>query len=310
MKSMTAFGSAQLDNGPYSYSCEIKSLNSRFIEVNCRGPRFLMSMEPQIIKEVKQTLARGKVEIFFEIKSQQKSTELPELNLMALDHYQGLFRKAHAKLKQQLTDSESIPDLNYRVQDFIRFDQVLTSESGTFNFEKSELHREAVFDCLNQALQMLVEHREQEGKGLKVALIEMVSALNIYKNEVDSLRERIQAKIESQFKEKILGLVKNHEPELGEHSPVNDRIATEIAIATDKADIEEEVVRLGAHIERFEIDCQSDQPVGRKLDFLCQELHREVNTTSSKLIQVDASELSLKMKQVVERLRQQVQNVE
>ena len=114
----------------------------------------------------------------------------------------------------------------------------------------------------------------------------------------------------SQFKEKILGLVKNHEPELGDHSPVNDRIATEIAIATDKADIEEEVVRLGTHIERFEIDCQSDQPVGRKLDFLCQELHREVNTTSSKLIQVDASELSLKMKQVVERLRQQVQNVE
>lgn len=301
LKSMTAFGSGIHDTEYFQYRCEVKSLNARFIDINVRCPRSLNPLESLIISEVKNTLKRGKVDISFDLTPLNPTAKLPQLNEAAISHFSALGDRV-----QEL--SQGYPG-ELSVYELLKMDGVLQSPTQDARDEGMTLHKNEVLSTLRAALDQLITHREGEGAALKQALIGFVNDIKINREAVTKHSNRIRDHLFDTYKKKLETFLQR----LGEQAPKalpEDRILGEIAIMADKCDIEEELVRLAAHEGEFLSTLDGDLDVGRKLDFLCQEMHREVNTISNKVMQMDIAKHTLNMKQAVERLRQQVQNIE
>ena len=183
------------------------------------------------------------------------------------------------------------------------------SVSGEAYLAEHSPHLNSVVEI---ALGRVALQRASEGAVLKDALKKLVDALRFDREAILSKRDGIQAALFDTYKkrlERVLGLVKDSVPDLKSIIP-DDRFLAEVAILIDRADIEEELTRLKAHEDEFLRIMNNEEEAGRKLDFLCQEMHREVNTISNKLTQLDVATHSLSLKQTIERLKQQVQNIE
>jgi uncharacterized protein (TIGR00255 family) len=302
VKSMTGFGAGKIESESFSYSCEVKSLNSRFFDINVRLPRSLGSLEHKIIAIMKKHAARGKIEINFDIAPLKQSENLPKLNEEALEHYLSLCESVKDKLPY---DSHGLS-----VYQLMRMDGVLESNKTPSN--SGDIHEKSILECVELAATKLVESRSSEGEKLKVALEQIVTSITEQRTAIEAKRSGIQKQLIARLEERVNGIISN----LDKNANVSinklpeDRLATEIAILSDKVDIEEELTRLKAHESEFVKILATGSEIGRKLDFLCQEMHREINTISNKMTHLDVSRLSLELKQQVERIRQQIQNVE
>ena len=299
---MTGFGAGKLETESFSYNCEVKSLNSRFFDINVRLPRSLGSLEHKIIAIMKKHVVRGKIEINFDIAPLKQSENLPKLNEEALQHYLSVSETVKERLPY---DSHGLS-----IYQLMRMDGVL--ESKKINKDSSELHGDAILNCVDLAAKKLVESRSVEGEKLKTALEEIIGKVARHRSEIEGKRSHIQKQLISRLEERVSGIINNLEQSanISINKLPEDRLATEIAILSDKVDIEEELTRLKAHESEFLKILTSGDEIGRKLDFLCQEMHREINTISNKMTHLDVSRLSLELKQQVERIRQQIQNVE
>ena len=301
---MTAFGSGESDGKQFQYRCEVKTLNSRFIDTNVRMPRSLSALESTIVGEVKNSLKRGKVDISFDLTPISGASKLPTLNEDAIKHYESVGSRV-----QEI--SAGYPK-ELSVYEILRLDGVLETHQRKSAEELLKLHKTGILDALRQALSKVVECREGEGTALKPALTDLVKDITVSREAVTEYTESIRAHVFENYKSKIEALIER----LGDVGDKvseglnNDRLLTEVAILADKSDIEEELTRLAAHEVEFLKTLDEGNEIGRKLDFLCQEMHREVNTISSKISQLEVSKHSLGMKQAVERLRQQIQNIE
>ncbi len=295
IQSMTGYGSASLTVGNFDYHCEIRSLNSRFLEVFVKLPRPLIKHEIPIINTVKERLARGKVDVFFELVPTDRNALLPSLDPSSLTHYAREFEKA-AKLFATVPTTLDLTSL-------ITLEGVITNSNKKDNTE----HGGGLLSVFKIALQNLESNRKKEGLSLQGALLCLFKELEEARLSVETLRAGVLAGLAEQVKKRIDNALLQYNSAL----PItSERLATEIALASDKADIEEELTRLKTHIQEGQRCVTAEHPIGKKLDFLCQEMHREVNTMSVKLVQTEISQYTLLMKQVVERLRQQVQNIE
>lgn len=303
LRSMTAFGAGEYLSATHQYQCEIKTLNSRFLDHHIRMPRKLSSLEPQIIKLVKSKLSRGKVDIFIDIqKVQSDNSSLPQLNKDALEHYLTMLEPL-----KELSGIESKLSLSQ----ILRLEGVLLSQSEQ-NTDQAELHHEGILKSLERALEQVIISRSEEGSALAPSLTELIAKLSNSRSIVTKNAEVINESIFDNYHKKILSFL-DKAGEAGQQilaQTSKERLLTEVAILADKADIKEELVRLEAHETEFLATMKKDISIGRKLDFLCQEMHREVNTISSKISQLEIGKQTLEMKQTVEQLRQQVQNVE
>ncbi len=309
LNSMTAYGFGEQTAGEFQYSCEIKTLNSRFLEVNVRMPRAYLSLEAEIIKYVKGKLNRGKCDLFIDIQSENSTKDFPGIDTNALSHYAEICNT----IQKELNGNEAFDDRRKPgIMDYMRLDGVLMQDrKKDRGNDIADKHREGLFAAIDSGLSELISARAKEGASLSENMSDIVKQLEDDRDVVHEKRDNILEGLHQNYLKRlknVIELVNKNATGSAEFS--DERILSEVGILCDKADIDEELVRMKTHCSEFLANLNKNEAIGRKLDFLCQEMHREVNTMSNKLLQTEVSQHTLNMKQNVERLRQQVQNIE
>lgn len=302
LRSMTAFGSGELSTAKTQYRCEIRTLNSRFTDISIKLPRSLIALEAPLTALVKSHIQRGKVDVFLDSTELDQTAPLPKLNEAAVLHY-----LAMAKTLDKLGVTQPISQA-----EMLLLEGTLKSAASISGEAYLAEHSPHLSALVEKTLGRVALQRASEGAALQAALTKLLDTLRCDREGILSKRERIQTALFDTYKkrlERVLGLVKDAVPDLSAIIP-DERFLAEVAILIDRADIEEELTRLKAHEDEFLRIMIEEEEAGRKLDFLCQEMHREVNTISNKLTQLDVATHSLSLKQTIERLKQQVQNIE
>ncbi|HMK55615.1 MAG TPA: YicC/YloC family endoribonuclease [Dissulfurispiraceae bacterium] len=280
IRSMTGYGSAEKEG----FKVEVRSLNHKYNDISVRMPSFLMEHEIAVRKSVRTAFERGKVDVAITLtdKRQKKVKVNTEL---ATEMF-----KAFELIQKELHLSGSL-DISF----FAGFRELLLTE-------ESESNAEALFDALKEAISKVEEMRKTEGAALEK---ELRYRLDIVKQKRDSIAELTKDVVVS-YKDKLSKKI----ADLLQGPPDEIRLAQEIAFIAQKADISEELARLASHIKQFGTFLSADNPVGRRLDFLCQEMNREVNTIASKVDDVEIISLAIDIKSELEKLREQVQNIQ
>lgn len=291
LKSMTGFGSGRATVGAEEITVELRSVNHKFCEVKARVPRELSTFEPLVTKLVKDRLARGAVDVIVKRSARASVGLVPVVDVALAREY----RRAFAELATTL----GVPD-NTTVRDIATQQNVVRLEEPHANLD--DAHK-AVELALAEALESLASMRGKEGLALNTDLAARLDLVATWSKEVQVLAPR---SVEL-WRERL----SNRVAELSKGLPIDpQRMAQEVALFAERTDIAEELTRLESHLVQFRTLLASTEPSGRKMDFLVQEMHREVNTTGSKSQHAEISVRVMQLKTELERIREQVQNVE
>lgn len=293
IRSMTGFSQAKGQQGEYTFTINVKSVNHRFLDLHLRLPANSDGLEMQARKLVKEHMQRGHVEVT--IKLDRTETAGVSVNRELTRGYVAAFRKISGELG--LTGE---PDLNviFRLNGVLAGGDELPEDTGL---------QASVLAKLEEAVRKLDDMRLHEGEGMVRELRDRMAHLQNGTNEVESLRTMVLRAYVEKVQSKIQELIGSQ--------PDPDRVLQEAALLADKTDIQEEIVRMKTHIDHFLGMLEGGREVGKKLDFLLQEMNREANTLLSKTAGVSGeglriTELGLAMKSEIEKAREQVQNVE
>lgn len=291
IKSMTGFGRCEVAEGNRKFTVEMKSVNHRYLDVNIKMPKKLGFFESAIRSLLKEYIERGKVDVFV---SYEDYTE----NNFSLKYNEELAAEYLTHLK---TMSERFGlEFDVRVSTLARFPEVFTMEEQAI--DEKELW--AVLEkALRGAAEQFVESRMREGEHLKQDLCDKLSGMLSY---VDFIEERSPVIIR-EYKERLEEKVREL---LGEKQLDDGRIATEVTIFADKICVDEETVRLRSHIQSTKSALENGGSIGRKLDFIAQEMNREANTILSKTTDLQISDVGINLKTDIEKVREQIQNIE
>lgn len=291
LRSMTGFGAGRARVGDEEVSVELRSLNHKFCEVKVRLPRELATLEPAISKQVKDRLARGSVEVLVRRQTSTASGTVPTVDVGLAREYARAFRELAAALG---TASE------------VTWHQVAT-QPGVVRLEEKGVDAEsagqAVQAALEQGLTALEQMRRTEGEAIYADLDARLKLIEGWSREVAELSPKAVQEYQQRLTERVAELARGVAVD-------PQRLAQEVVLFAERTDIAEEVTRLASHLEQFRALMASSEPAGRRMDFLVQEMHREVNTTGSKSQHAEISARVVSMKAEVERIREQVQNVE
>ena len=291
IKSMTGFGRAMVDDEKRSFLVEMRGVNHRYLDLNIRMPKSLMPLEDRVRKLISRYIFRGKIDVFITYRNHAKEDTVIRVNENLARGYVDILRG--------LKDEFSLLD-DLSVSLVSRFPDVVFTEEKEENIEDIwNLLEQAVDEASRKMLEMKII----EGEALK-------SDMKSKAREIISMVERIKEKDKAvipQYKERLENRIK----ELLETIPVDEsRLALEIALYTDKSSIGEEVTRLLSHMEQLEQFLEEKEAVGRKLDFLAQEMNREANTMASKSVDIEITSIVLLIKNEIEKIREQMQNIE
>ncbi len=292
IKSMTGFGRCELADGERKYTIEMKGVNHRYLDVNIRMPKKLNFFETAIRNLLKQSVSRGKVDIFITYEDLSES--------QAVLKYNQSLAKEYLDCLKQMEESFGLEN-DIRVSTLSRYPEVLT-------MEEQALDEEEIWGGLKKAiegaLEQFVETRKMEGENLKK---DILSKLDGMLKLVAYIEER-SPEIIKEYRQKLEEKVK----EILEDSQIDDgRIAAEVIIFADKICTDEEVVRLKSHIGHMKEVLESEETgIGRKLDFIAQEMNREANTILSKANDLEVSNCGIDLKTEIEKVREQIQNIE
>lgn len=291
MLSMTGYGKGEYAEGGLELTCEIKTVNNRYLDVSVKAPRIFAAYEDVIRGIIRKKLTRGHADVFVSVKDKRERPTAFSVDLALAGSYIAAakaLKEAHPELPDDLTLSSVLryPDV-LKQEDAQTLDEQLTS---------------ALNIALNGALDKLNEMRLIEGEKLKADMLSRVQTIEGLVAEISARAPSIAA----EYRERLTGRVK----EYLEGAQIDEgRLLTEVAVFTDKSNIDEELTRLRSHIEQFRSICE-EGVVGRKLDFLVQEFNREANTTCSKSNDVTITRAGLALKNEIEKIREQVQNLE
>jgi len=290
-RSMTGFGRGTKDIEGKSFSIEIKSVNHRYLDINIKLPRNLISLEERIRKVVSENLNRGKVDIFITQNTYSTNDVIANFNHSLADSY--------VKSLQEIKERYNVRD-DISVSLVSRFPDVITLNQKE---EDIEATWSALSSALKDAISNLISMRDKEGEKLRSDL----EARCKYMEELlDDISKRAPLIVTS-YKEK---LEKRLSELLNDVKLDESRVAMEIAIFSDKSNVDEEIVRLRSHINQMVDTFNLKEPIGRKLDFIIQEMNRETNTIGSKANDLELVNVVLNMKNEIEKIREQVQNIE
>ncbi|MCD8207831.1 MAG: YicC family protein [Bacteroidales bacterium] len=291
IKSMTGFGRGECSDEFRKVTVEIKSVNHRYLDTNIRMPRKLNVFEPIVRAAVQERVCRGKVDVYVNCEDIAEAEVNVKYNRSAAVEYLVHLREMAKEL--------SLED-DIRVGTLSRYPDVFSTEEAPINEEEVQpLIEKAVAAALDQ----LVEGREREGQELQADLEEKLHQMS---GLVDKVEER-GPQIESEYRERLDQKVR----ELLDNVQIDEsRLASEIVIFADKICTDEETVRLRAHIHSMLDTFQAEGDVGRKLDFIAQEMNREANTILSKANDLTTSDLAIELKTGIEKIREQIQNIE
>lgn len=292
VESMTGFGSGEYAEFGLRAMAEIRSVNSRFIEISVKLPRQLSSFELEARELIRKALQRGKISAIIQLERENKSDIPIRIKPDAV--------KAYTAMLSELKAVSGI-DEPIRLEHLLKFPEIFEGSSD----ESSELEREwkVISRALQAAIASLREMRRKEGEQLTIDLKARIGAINQTLAHI----EKISQEALSATKEKLLQKVKEL---LGDESLSKERLEMEIVLLTDKMDITEECVRFRSHNKFFLEALDSGEPAGRKLNFLLQEQSREANTIASKSQNAEISQKSVFIKEELEKIREQVQNIE
>ncbi len=298
LKSMTSFGRGVAVGVNYKLTVELKSVNNRYLEVVAHIPRLLLFLEPLIKTQVAQAAARGKVDVFVQLENIGEQTPKLRVDKALAAAYLQAAKELAASLKMPL-------NVKLTMRNLVAMPGLITlapAEEAT-EAQQAEL-TEVLSLALSEALVAFVSMRELEGGRLQVDLLTRAKQVSGMVAKIEQLAEQVVA----DYQNKLLARI-------GELLPANialdeARLVNEVAYFADRACINEELVRLKSHLLQLEELLQKAEPVGRKLDFLLQEINREVNTIGSKANYLAINQLVIEAKSELEKIREQVQNLE
>lgn len=289
MKSMTGYGSFEEMNEQFQLSVELKSYNSRYLDINHNIPFFLSPFEMEIDEAIKQFATRGHVEVNVRVKSFVSDMEIV-VDKLAVQRYSEAFSQIAAISGKALK-----PELS----DFLGSEGVLTS----FRQGDSEIYRASLFSTLAKALQQFEQSKLREGAHTKADLAQMGKLIAnghaVIASHADELEALVKSNLRARFDEM-----------LSDQNYDENRILSEVAVMLIKYSVNEELKRLEVHIKEFFNLLHADEPVGKRLDFLCQEMNREINTIGSKSQMVEMNLEVVRMKDSLENIREQIRNIE
>ncbi len=290
MKSMTGFGKSEIKKDQTVVTCELKSVNQRFLDLQFKTPKECNALELTFRKLAQESLSRGRVEIFIQILQNEETKKVPHLNQDLLTSF-----------LNQLTTVEIATgrDLSNSLGGIFQREDFLTVEVAE---EPTEELTPLILEAFERALFHLQETREKEGSHLLRVLKEQQTAFKKELEDLENLNGEIEASHFERLKEKLSAFLKDEVNE--------DRLLTEVALVVEKGDIHEEVDRLHAHLVSMTELLDQQTAVGRQLDFLVQEMNREVNTIGSKSTDLKIKGHVVQMKTILEKFREQIQNIE
>lgn len=291
MKSMTGFGSSSLELEDCSIDIEIKSVNNRYLDFNFSMPSYLNFMLEDMKSLIKNKLKRGRVDVYIKIKKYQLSVDSVDIN------YE-LAQKIKEKLDSLNQKLDMTSDIN--VRDLVKYDDVM---SFTYKDLDNEFLHDNILKVLDEAVNKIYSMRSIEGDNLMEDLSTNLSKIEEQISKISSLTENSVKEYRENLFKKISEL-------LDEEKIDKDRMYLEVALMADKVDINEELKRFDSHIVQFKSAMDMKDCIGRKLDFIIQEMNREINTISSKSNDESISVCVIEVKSLIEKLREQVQNIE
>ncbi len=291
IRSMTGFGRAQDTVGNFSVMVEIKSVNHRFFECSCRVPRAYGFLEERLRSFLQQRVGRGKLDVVVQLEALSSAGSRVAVNRELADGYmQALAALAEAYSIRVDVSASSLS----RYPEILTVCQAAVDEEAVFA---------AVLPVAEQALEKFIAMREREGARLRADVLSRSAIIRQAVEQVErrspqTVRER-KEKMETRIRELLGGVLLDE-----------SRLLTEVAVYADKVAVDEETVRLRSHLEQLDSLVNGDGAVGRKLDFLVQEINREANTIGSKCSDLELTRLVLDMKAEIEKIREQIQNIE
>lgn len=291
MLSMTGYGKGEYAEGGLELTCEIKTVNNRYLDVSIKAPRVFAAYEDVVRNTIRKKLTRGHADVYISVKDKREREGALTADLALASSYVTAAKALKA----------AFPDLadDVTISSVLRYPEVLKQEDC---YTLDEELTNALDVALNIALDKLNEMRAAEGQKLKEDMLSRVETIEGLVKEIALRAPTIAA----EYRGKLAARVKEY---LLDAQVDEGRLLTEVAVFTDKSNIDEELTRLRSHVEQFRSICE-EGIVGRKLDFLVQEFNREANTTCSKSNDVTITRAGLALKNEIEKIREQVQNLE
>ena len=291
MKSMTGYGRAQKITDGFEITVELKSVNHRFFEFSCRLPRLYAFLEEPVKACVQKRVNRGKIDCYLTILNTNEDAVEVNLDKAVLAAYM----KALNEVREGCGFAGPL-----ELRDITRFPEIFNVKKAQ---EDNEALSEAVLAVANAALDGFVEMRSREGEKLKTALANCLGNIKSCVSRIEQKSPECVVVFKEKLRERIKELTRGIELD-------EARLLTEAAVFADKTDVSEETVRLRSHISQFEKLVESCDSIGKKLDFIIQEMNREINTVGSKANDLELSHIVVEVKSQIEAMREQVQNIE
>lgn len=291
MNSMTGFGRAKLEVETREYLVEIKSVNHKYNDITVKGPRNLLYLEDKIRKTVLNKVNRGKIDIYITYANFGMEGKNVVLN-------KELAKAYIAELKELAEETEI--EGKIRVTEISKFPDVLNVQEVE---ESEDFLWKELSQCLNTALDNFVSMRKAEGEKIKQDLVERLEKVEKNVDKICSLSSGLVEEYIVKLEQRVKELLKTDVVDQA-------RLAQEIVIYSDKCSVEEELTRLKSHIAQFHNMLKEEKPIGKKMDFLMQEMNRETNTIGSKSVSLEITNRVVEMKTILEDIREQIQNIE
>ncbi len=291
IKSMTGFGAGDAETADFKVHIEVKAVNQRFLETNYHMPYSMNMFENQLTKKIKEYASRGKLDInirFQDLRDKAVTVKVDK-GLVAA------YGQALQEISSQLELSAPVT-----AAQIASYPDVLKLNEENADLEAAQ---PALMQAMEQALESFVAMREAEGQNIQRDLLARIDTLENFVGELEKLAPEIVAA----YRQRLENLLREY---LAKEDIEESRIIQEVALFTDKVNYTEETVRLRSHFDQFRQIITAGEPVGRKLDFLIQEMNREINTVASKANSAGAAQFVVDVKSEIEKIREQIQNIE
>ncbi len=290
IKSMTGYGKANLEKNERRYQVEIKTVNHRYLDISVKMPRQLSYLEEPIKKAIGNKVKRGKVDVF--VTFENNSLEGQEIKINTE------LASAYIKELKKLAESENIL-ADIQVNDIARYPDVLNIK----NNQDDEIIKQELLEVSQIAIDNLIEMRQVEGTKMAEDIKQRLEYIQEKVKEISKLSTGLIEEYVVKLEERLKQILKGQEIDQA-------RLAQEVVIYADKCSVEEEVTRLNSHISQFHNLINSNEPIGKKLDFIIQEMNRETNTIGSKANNLEITDRVIDLKTQIENIREQIQNIE
>ena len=290
IRSMTGYGKGSLNLEGREYQIEIKSVNHRYLDINIKMPRTLSYLEETVKKEISEKIKRGKIDVFVTFENNSQEGRNIKINKE--------LAKIYINQLKELAQEENISS-NIEVIDIAKFPEILTIKID----EEDEKIKNEITQATKEATDKIVEMKSIEGQKIAQDLLARIEKIE---NKIEEISKKSTGLIEEyvvKLEERIKQILKDQEID-------PSRLAQEVVIYADKCSIQEEVTRLNSHISQFKMLLNSNEAIGKKLDFIIQEMNRESNTIASKSVKLEITNLVIEIKTELEDIREQIQNIE